>query len=97
MFKGTALEVWYYECLRKFLVPVLVKWGLEPNHLSILGLFASVLAGMCFVFSPFWGGMFTLLSGLFDTLDGSLARFMGKSRKAGAFLDSVIDRYTELI
>jgi CDP-diacylglycerol--glycerol-3-phosphate 3-phosphatidyltransferase len=32
-----------------------------------------------------------------DTLDGSLARSLGQSKKYGAFLDSILDRYTELI
>ncbi len=97
MLKGTIVEEKYYYVLRKCFVPLLMKLGLEPNHLSILGLVFSVVAGIFFAFSPFWGGVFTLLSGLMDTLDGSLARSLGKTKKAGAFLDSVLDRYTELI
>lgn len=96
MLKGTVIEERYYDILKRFFVPILVKLNLEPNHLSLLGLLFSILAGICYVYSPFWGGNFTLLSGLMDTLDGSLARTIGKSRKAGAFLDSVLDRYTEL-
>jgi CDP-diacylglycerol--glycerol-3-phosphate 3-phosphatidyltransferase len=56
-----------------------------------------MIAGVSFVYTPLLGGLFTLLTGLFDTLDGSLARAMGQTRKFGAFLDSVLDRYTELI
>ncbi len=97
MLKGTAIESWYYDKLRRYFVPLLAKLKLEPNHLSVLGLLLSMGAGASYVFSPFWGGMLTLLSGLMDTLDGSLARELGKTRKAGAFLDSVIDRYTELL
>ncbi len=97
MLKGTIIETKYYDLLRKCFVPFLIKLGLEPNHLSIMGLISSVIAGVSYVFSPFWGGVFTLLAGLLDTLDGSLARTVGKTKKAGAFLDSVLDRYTELI
>lgn len=97
MLKGTIIEVQYYNFLEKIFVPLLIKLKLRPNHLSILGLIASILAGFCFVYSPFWGGIFSLISGLFDTLDGSLARNTGQTQKAGAFLDSVLDRYTELI
>jgi CDP-diacylglycerol--glycerol-3-phosphate 3-phosphatidyltransferase len=96
MLKGTVIEERYYDVLKKLLVPILVKLKLEPNHLSLLGLLFSILAGISYIYSPFWGGGFTLLSGLMDTLDGSLARTTGKSKKAGAFLDSVLDRYTEL-
>jgi CDP-diacylglycerol--glycerol-3-phosphate 3-phosphatidyltransferase len=49
------------------------------------------------VFSPVAGGALTLITGLLDTLDGTLARATGQSKKFGAFLDSVLDRYTELI
>ncbi|MEJ5301752.1 MAG: CDP-alcohol phosphatidyltransferase family protein [Thermodesulforhabdaceae bacterium] len=96
MLKGTIIEERYYDFLGRFLTPILVKLKLEPNHLSLLGLFFSIVAGISYVYSPFLGGTFTLLSGLMDTLDGSLARTTGKSKKAGAFLDSVLDRYTEL-
>ncbi len=97
MLKGTIIEERYYGFLQRFFVPVLTRLKLHPNHLSITGLLFSFAAGISFVYSPFLGGLFTLLSGLMDTLDGSLARTLGMKRKSGAFLDSVIDRYTELI
>ena len=56
-----------------------------------------MLAGLSFIYVPLLGGVFTLLTGLLDTLDGSLARATGQSKKFGAFLDSVLDRYTELM
>lgn len=97
MLKGTPLETGYYSLLQRRLVPKLVFLKLKPNHISLLGLLSSLLAGISFAFYPFMGGFFTLLTGLLDTLDGSLARALGQSRKFGAFLDSVLDRYTELI
>lgn len=97
MLKGSFIETQYYSFLEKTFVPLLVKLKLRPDHLSVMGLISSFISGVCFAFSPFWGGMFALLSGLFDTLDGSLARSTGQTKKAGAFLDSVLDRYTELI
>lgn len=97
MLKGTPIETGYYSFLSRCLVPVLIQLKLEPNHISILGLLSSILAGICFAFYPFVGGVLTLVTGLLDTLDGSLARALGQSKKFGAFLDSVLDRYTELI
>ncbi|MFP5212555.1 MAG: CDP-alcohol phosphatidyltransferase family protein [Acidobacteriota bacterium] len=97
MLKGTPIETGYYNFLTRYLVPVLVQLKLKPNHISLLGFVASILAGIGFAYEPFVGGLLTLLTGLLDTLDGSLARALGQSRKFGAFLDSVLDRYTELI
>jgi CDP-diacylglycerol---glycerol-3-phosphate 3-phosphatidyltransferase len=97
MLKGTAIEAEYYSFLSRHLIPRLIQLKLKPNHLSFLGLLSSVMAGASFIYCPFFGGVFTLLTGLCDTLDGTLARALGETRKFGAFLDSVLDRYTELI
>ncbi len=45
----------------------------------------------------FWAGMLFLLASSFDMLDGALARSRGQSRPFGAFLDSTIDRYAEML
>ncbi|MCU0596208.1 MAG: CDP-alcohol phosphatidyltransferase family protein [Desulfobacterota bacterium] len=97
MLKGSPLEFGYYRMLERHLVPMLALTGIKPDHLSILGLLISLFAGFAFAFYPLIGGLLTLVTGLLDTLDGSLARSTGQSRKFGAFLDSVLDRYTELI
>ena len=97
MIKGTPIETGYYNFLERRIVPKLIYWELTPNHITYGALIISMLAGISFVFSPLLGGFFTLLTGLLDTLDGSLARATGQSKKFGAFLDSVLDRYTELL
>ena len=97
MLKGTIIETGYYKILETRIVPKLIDWNLSPNHITCGGLLISMLAGVSFAYSPFMGGLLTLLTGLLDTLDGSLARATGQSRKFGAFLDSVMDRYTEFI
>ncbi len=97
MLKGTPIETGYYKILENRIVPTLIHWRLAPNHITYGGLLISMLAGLAFVYSPLLGGLLTLLTGLLDTLDGSLARATGQSKKFGAFLDSVLDRYTELL
>jgi CDP-diacylglycerol---glycerol-3-phosphate 3-phosphatidyltransferase len=97
MLKGTAIETTYYQILDRYLVPGLVKLRVKPNHITIMGLFVSLMAGVFFAFHTLWGGVLTLLTGLLDTLDGSLARTLGEAEKYGAFLDSVLDRYAELV
>ena len=44
-----------------------------------------------------WGGFIILASGLFDMMDGRLARVSGKSSLFGALWDSTLDRYSELV
>jgi CDP-diacylglycerol--glycerol-3-phosphate 3-phosphatidyltransferase len=97
MLKGTPIETGYYKILETRIVPKLINWRLTPNHVTYGALLISMLAGLSFIYSTLLGGVFTLLTGLLDTLDGSLARATGQSKKFGAFLDSVLDRYTELI
>jgi len=97
MLRGSPIEEGYYRFLDRYLVPTLMHLRLTPNHISVLGFITSMMAGISFAYYPFIGGLLTLLTGLLDTLDGSLARALGQSKKLGAFLDSVLDRYTELI
>ncbi len=89
MLKGTIIESGYYKILETRIVPRLIDWNLTPNHLTYGGFLVSMLAGLSFAYLPFAGGLLTLLAGLLDTLDGSLARATGQSKKFGAFLDSV--------
>lgn len=95
MLRGTALAAAYYGWLNKYLVPCCLSLRLKANHLSFLGLLFGLGAGIAFGFSPFWGGLLTLVSGFLDTLDGALARELHQEKRQGAFLDSVLDRYGE--
>ncbi|MGV8074211.1 MAG: CDP-alcohol phosphatidyltransferase family protein [Syntrophobacteraceae bacterium] len=97
MLKGTPIEMGYYRFLERHFIPILIQSGFEPNYISVLGLLTSLMAGISFIYSTSLGGVLTLLTGFIDTLDGTLARSLGQSKKFGAFLDSVLDRYTELI
>jgi CDP-diacylglycerol--glycerol-3-phosphate 3-phosphatidyltransferase len=69
---------------------------ITPNMLTLFGLLitaagaALVAAGQLFL-----GGLVLLFAGLFDILDGALARAANKVYRYGAFLDSTVDRYSE--
>jgi phosphatidylglycerophosphate synthase len=69
--------------------------GLKPNHLTFSGFLCSLLTLPAFGYSLWLGGIVLLLSGLMDTMDGSLARMTNQKSPAGAFLDSVLDRYSD--
>ena len=69
---------------------------LTPNMLTLFGLVITI-AGAAMVAAGFLfrGGIVLLFAGLFDILDGALARAAGKVYRYGAFLDSTVDRYSE--
>ncbi len=77
---------------------LLLRAHVRPNHLTILGLGVSVAAAHAFFQGRFRvGAMLLAVAGLFDFFDGSLARLAGRDSPFGAFLDSVVDRYSDLL
>ena len=82
--------------LSRPLVRLLAKTGITPNALTWFGLLLSFgAAALIALGQPFIAGFVVLISGLFDILDGALARFIDKSTKFGGILDSVLDRLGE--
>ena len=77
---------------------MLFRLRLRPNHLTVIGLVVSFFAAGAFIAGHLRSaGMLLALAGLCDLLDGSLARASGQVTAFGAFLDSVIDRYSDLV
>lgn len=72
--------------------------GLYPNTVTILGLVGNTI-GAYFIATGniTLGGILVLLMGPVDALDGTMARLRGESSRFGAFVDSVTDRYSELV
>jgi len=72
--------------------------GLYPNTVTILGL-AGNFVGAFFIATGnlTLGGIIILLMGPIDALDGTMARLRGQPTEFGAFVDSVTDRYSELV
>ncbi len=74
------------------------RLGIHPNTMTLIGLLISVIGA-------FWvaqgrmtlGGLFILIGGPFDALDGTMARLRGQPTKFGAFVDSVTDRWSEML
>jgi CDP-diacylglycerol--glycerol-3-phosphate 3-phosphatidyltransferase len=75
-----------------------LKTGIHPNNITILGLVGNFIgAGLLAMGYITIGGIVVLVCGPLDALDGAMARLRGDSNKFGAFVDSVTDRYSELI
>ena len=90
------------------LVKGLIKIGFTPNGITIIGLLLNIGVAIIFILGAEegnrgdlsylgWAGALILFAGLFDMLDGQVARLGNMSSTFGALFDSVLDRYSELI
>jgi len=85
-----------YRFLDNVVGPLVERHPVKADTLTLLGLGLSLLAGGAVVLSPPLGGLLLLAAGACDLLDGFVARRLGTASPAGAFFDSVLDRYGEL-
>ncbi|RJQ54015.1 MAG: CDP-alcohol phosphatidyltransferase family protein [Nitrospiraceae bacterium] len=69
--------------------------NVDPNALTITGFIVTTVAAITIPLDLFLGGLLILFGGVFDMLDGIVARVNGRDTKFGAFLDSVLDRYSD--
>lgn len=84
----------YSDVLLKPAVAFLSKFRVSCDLLTLMGLFWAGLAGFFFAKGNLLvGAILTLICGIFDLLDGQLARVTHKETRFGAFLDSSLDRY----
>lgn len=96
-----------YKIINPF-VRFLIKLGLTPNAVTTIGLLLNIGVAIIFIIGAEkgnrgelayvgWAGALILFAGLFDMLDGQVARLGKMSSTFGALYDSVLDRYSELI
>ena len=72
--------------------------GINPNVLTFSGLILSIGACLSLAFGELrLGGGLVLLAGTFDVLDGAAARIYKRDTSFGVLLDSVADRYSDLV
>ncbi len=101
------LQQTIYTVINPF-VKGLIRIGFTPNLVTITGLVLNIGVAIIFIKGAEeghrgelsyvgWGGVLILVAGLFDMLDGQVARLGNMSSKFGALFDSVLDRYSELI
>lgn len=82
----------WYSIVFDPVVRFLSRMGLTANMLTVVSLLIFVIAGACFAFGKIVTGAWLLiLGGLFDSLDGPLARLFGDKSSFGGFLDSICD------
>lgn len=89
-------------------VRLLVKRGVTADMITTIGLVLNIGVAVLFIAGAElgrrgelayvgWAGALILFAGLFDMLDGQVARIGGSASAFGALYDSVIDRYSELV
>lgn len=89
------------------LIRLLIKMKITPNIITTIGLLINIVAVIIFIIGGEkgvtgdlsyigWGCGLILFAGLFDMIDGRLARVGNMSSRFGALYDSVLDRYSEL-
>jgi CDP-L-myo-inositol myo-inositolphosphotransferase len=77
---------------------LLARTGVTPNQISWATFGLAVLSFLSFIYN--WniaGGLLAQLSSIIDGVDGSLARLKGMSSAFGGFLDSILDRYADIL
>jgi phosphatidylglycerophosphate synthase len=90
---GDRLDGWIHTAF-----PFLFIRPLNPNWLTVIGALGSVAAAVAFGSGCFVvGGVLLLAGGFFDLVDGVVARHQGISTRFGAFLDSTLDRFGDMV
>ncbi len=76
-----------------------IRWtGISPNLVTFLGFCLTAVSAVFAAYGQFLvAGIFLMLGGSLDALDGTLARVTGRVSRYGAFLDSTLDRYSEIL
>ena len=93
---GQFVRSWFYWAISP-VVRFSVAAGLGPTFYNLLGAAFGIGAGVAFAMGQVTlGGWGVLLGGVADVLDGRIARSMGVADRSGAFLDSTLDRFSEV-
>src|SRR5947209_482406 len=79
------------------MVQGLARRRINPNLLTVTGVSINVLCGLMFALGHFfWAGLILIVANLFDMLDGQVARLTNQVTRFGGFLDSTLDRVSDM-
>jgi len=84
------------------IIDAMVRWlaygHINPNILTVIGVAINVGSGLLFGYGYFfWAGIVLIVANLFDMLDGQVARLSGRVTRFGGFLDSSLDRLSDMV
>src|SRR6476660_3744872 len=79
------------------MVRALAAAGIPPNVLTTIGVVINLGCGVLFGFGEFFAaGIVLIIANLFDMLDGNVARLSNRVTRYGSFLDSTLDRLSDM-
>jgi len=84
------------------IIDAMVRWlaygHINPNFLTVIGVAINVGCGLLFGWGYFFSaGIVLIVANLFDMLDGQVARLSGRVTQFGGFLDSSLDRLSDMV
>src|SRR5256885_12569711 len=84
------------------IIDAMVRWlaygHINPNFLTVIGVAINVWSGVLFGLGHFFAaGIVLIVANLFDMLDGQVARLSGRVTRFGGFLDSSLDRLSDMV
>jgi len=84
------------------IIDAIVRWlalgHINPNILTVIGVSLNVGCGLLFGLGRFFSaGIALIVANLFDMLDGQVARLSGRVTRFGGFLDSSLDRLSDMV
>src|ERR1700730_15835721 len=84
------------------IIDAMVRWlaygHINPNFLTVIGVSLNVGCGLLFGMGWFFGaGIVLIIANLFDMLDGQVARLSVRVTRFGGFLDSSLDRLSDMV
>lgn len=84
------------------IIDAMVRWlahgHINPNILTVIGVALNVGCGLLFGLGHFFqAGICLIVANLFDMLDGQVARLSGRVTRFGGFLDSSLDRLSDMV
>lgn len=89
---------WVFSWPYRVVLAGVYRAGFRPWQLTLLGLVTNIWVGVSLLRGDFLlAGLLLIPAGMFDILDGAVARLRGEDSRVGAFLDSVLDRVADVI
>ncbi|HZD18959.1 MAG TPA: CDP-alcohol phosphatidyltransferase family protein [Actinomycetota bacterium] len=89
---------WIFSWPYRLVLAGVYRTGIRPWQLTLLALAANIWVGVLLLRGDrFVPGLLLVPAGLLDILDGAVARLRGEESRLGAFLDSVLDRVSDVI
>jgi phosphatidylglycerophosphate synthase len=95
-YKGVTdlITKWVWPLSARWVVGQCIRFGVQPNHVTLISLLLVILAGVLFVYGHYgWGLLAGWLMTFLDTVDGKLARITVTSSRFGHYFDHIIDLF----